>query len=105
MKKSIILIAFFFASQLMASGSSTQDNIDYNLTLKISSNLRSCANSVCKIARTYGNGRCEVLAQIRVISLNLTSRGVELAKATQCARAIEVDLEVGPYPRVGLGNN
>jgi len=105
MKKSITLIGIFFASQLMANGFSTQDNIDYNLVLKSASNLNSCVSKICKIARTNGNGRCDVMAQIGVISLNLTTRGVELVKVTKCASAIEVDLEVGPYPRVGMGNN
>lgn len=100
-----MILSLFFASTLMANGFTTQDNVDYNVTIKYPSQFRVCARELCKIAKNNGNGRCEVFSQVGVISLNLTSRGVALVRATQCPGSMEVDLEVNALPRVGMGNN
>jgi hypothetical protein len=105
MKKILALMTLFFAATLMANGLTTQDNVDYNVVIKYPSQFGVCARELCKIAKTNGNGRCQVFSQIGIISLNLTSRGVALVKATQCPGTMEVDLEVNALPRVGMGNN
>jgi len=85
----------------------TQDNLSYVVTVSDDSDWKHCSKIVCAIAKAEGNGdgTCKKFSFIKVLQVNLTTKGLDiLNQVNSCYMTVEAEEEVHANPKLGTSN-
>lgn len=106
MKMSFI-IGFVVLSSTSFAKMTTQDNLNYMVTIQDTSVWKQCSKLVCNIAKIQGNGNksCHKFPTIGIVGVNLTTKGLDMLRSvSSCELVIEEEGEVEAQPKLGTSN-
>ncbi len=90
-----------------AKAETTQDSLNYLVTVDASSDWKHCSKLICSVAKMEGNGdqSCHKYPLIGVVAVNLTTQGVEtLQQVSSCQLIIEEEVVSEAQPKLGTSN-
>ncbi|MBK9321806.1 MAG: hypothetical protein IPM97_02420 [Bdellovibrionaceae bacterium] len=106
MKKILLMVSLVLSATAFAK-MTTQDNLNYIVTVQESSDWKHCSKLICSVAKIEGNGNktCQKFPNIGVVSVNLTTKGLStLQQVSSCQLVIEEEGEFEGLPKLGTSN-